>query len=145
MPVRPAHSAPLNAADQNKPNTICAIRKLAQLLRASVGSWVPDNNQLYQDHAAVAMSTNTSPITKCTLASACQSPRHSTTITPRMDSTAPVICRLRTVCLKNNAPTSSMNTGMLDPTKVTLMGVEVCSAKYRKLLYKPTPSRPSKV
>jgi hypothetical protein len=34
------------------------------------------------------------------------------------------------VCLKNKAPIASMKTGVLDATKVTLMGVEVCKARY---------------
>ena len=93
-----------------------------------------ESSQLYQAQQSVAMSTNTSPNTKCTLAKACQSPRHKTSITPAIDSTAPNIWRLRTVCLKNKAPMANMNTGVLDATKVTLMGVEVCSAKYCKLL-----------
>ena len=47
-----------------------------------------------------------------------------------MDRTAPSIWRRVTNWPKNAQPMPSMNTGVLDATKVTLMGVEVFSARY---------------
>jgi hypothetical protein len=47
-----------------------------------------------------------------------------------MDSTAPSICRRVTAWPKKAQPMASMNTGVLEATSVTLIGVEVFSARY---------------
>ena len=47
-----------------------------------------------------------------------------------MDSRAPISWRCEIRVPKNKAPTASIHTGMLEPTKVTLIGMEVCSAMY---------------
>ena len=47
-----------------------------------------------------------------------------------MDMAAPSNWRRVMRCLNHKAPMASMNTGTLEATKVTLMGVEVCRAKY---------------
>jgi hypothetical protein len=44
---------------------------------------------------------------------------------------------------KNSRPVSIIHTGMPDATRVTLIGVELCSARYCSALYMPMPSRPS--
>ena len=71
-----------------------------------------------------------SPTTHCTFISVAGSPRESTHKTPTIDKAAPQSCWLRIDCLKNNAPMASMKTGLLEATNVTLMGEEVCKAKY---------------
>ena len=78
----------------------------------------------------VASSMNKSPGTRRKASSCDHSPRLSTSSTPHTDSNAPSTCRRVTLASKNSAPTASIHTGMLEPTSVTLMGVEVCSAMY---------------
>ena len=70
-----------------------------------------------------------SPITKCRFASSAQSPRHSTINTPPMESAAPNTWRKVTTFPKNRRPMSSIHTGVLAPTRVTLMGEEVAKAR----------------
>jgi hypothetical protein len=86
---------------------------------------------------------NRSPATRRSASSWLHSPRLSTVSTPIIDRAAPASCWRVTATPKNSAPTASIHTGMLEPTSVTLMGVEVCSAKYCSALYRPTPSSPS--
>ena len=69
-------------------------------------------------------------MTKATRIKVSQSPRPSTHNTPRMDMAAPSSCRGVMRCLNQMAPMANMNTGTLEPTKVTLIGVEVCKARY---------------
>ena len=114
----------------SRPNTICAIKKFAQLLRISGGSLGCESNQLYNAQHSTAINTYTSPITNSTRSKVCQSPRPSTHSTPAIDMTAPSNCLGVMRCLNHKAPMASMNTGTLEATKVTLMGVEVCRAKY---------------
>ena len=73
---------------------------------------------------------NKSPGTSRKASSWFHSPRLSTISTTVMESTAPNSCWRVTEAPKNSAPTASIHTGMLEPTSVTLMGVEVCSAMY---------------
>src|SRR5690606_29980588 len=75
--------------------------------------------------------------------STCHSPRLSTSSTPQIDSTAPIVCRCEIDEPKNRRPISIIQTGMLAATSVTLIGDDVCSARYCSVLYKPTPSNPS--
>ena len=82
-----------------------------------------------------------SPATSRTCKSTSSSPRLSTSSTPQIDMPAPSHCFIDMRIPKNTRPISSIQTGVIEPTKVTLMGVEVLSAKYRRALYPPILSR----
>ncbi|MNK79932.1 hypothetical protein D3C87_996290 [compost metagenome] len=84
-----------------------------------------------------------SPGTSRSASSCCHSPRLRTSSTPSIDSSAPPSARRLTRAPKHSVPTASIHSGRLEPTSVTLIGVEVCSARYWKALYRPMPSRPS--
>ena len=71
-----------------------------------------------------------SPGTRRSASSWSQLPRLSTISTPVTDSSAPATWRRATGTPKNSAPTTSIHTGMPEPTSVTFSGVEVCSARY---------------
>jgi len=60
----------------------------------------------------------------------CTWPCVSTTSTPSSDSAEPSSAWRVMAALKNRRPMISIQTGMLAATSVTLIGVEVCSARY---------------
>ena len=76
----------------------------------------------------------TSPATHCTPTNKSHWPRQSTSTTPPMDSAAPSICRRLMAVPKNRRPMSSIHTGVLAPTRVTFMAVELVSARYCRAL-----------
>ena len=82
----------------------------------------------------VASSMNQSPGTSCRASSCWASPRLSTTATPSTDSTAPAAWRPPIVVPNHRRPMSSIQIGMLELTRVTLIGEEVLSARYSRAL-----------
>ncbi len=75
-----------------------------------------------------------SPGTSCTCSSVSRWPRLSTSNTPLIDSVAPSSWRRDTGAAKNTRPISSIQTGMLAATRVTLIGEDVLSARYCRAL-----------
>ena len=88
------------------------------------------SSQLYQAQVAVASSISTSPATSFRASSWLQSPRVSTVSTPAVDRATPHHCWREMRAPYSNRPSPSMKMGMLEPTSVTLSGVEVLSAMY---------------